>query len=210
MAAQQPNEAPFFGSSVEEEEEEEEEEPIAQEAPAQERSNPLLGRIMATQREDVPVFSSSVEEEEEEEHSAQEAPAQERSNPLLGRIMAAQREEVPVFSSSVDEEEEEHSAEETSRDSSGLHASQFTSTQADERSETEPSHDPSGLGQVNSTVPKKIQVVKLAPHPPAVSPLQLQRKAVCQEASLELMDESKGRRQERAQKEARSLSVESS
>jgi hypothetical protein len=29
--------------------------------------------------------------------------------------------------------------------------------------------------EVNSTVPKKIQVVKLAPHPPAVYPLQLQK-----------------------------------
>jgi hypothetical protein len=81
--------------------------------PVKERSNPLLGRIMAAQREEMPVFSSAAEEEEEEEHSAQVAPAQERSNPLLGRIMAAQREEMPVFSSATEvEEEEEHSAQE--------------------------------------------------------------------------------------------------
>mmetsp|Transcript_26113 Transcript_26113/g.52456 ORF Transcript_26113/g.52456 Transcript_26113/m.52456 type:complete len:2142 (+) Transcript_26113:88-6513(+) len=138
-----------------------EEEPVS----VQERSNPFLGRIMAAEPEEVPVFSSAIEEEEdfseeedvrgeEEDSSAEEATTQERSNPLLGRIMAAQAqpEEVPVFSN-VEGEEEESSEEEIIREPSGLQANQFIAL-ADETTEIESrySRDPSGLraSQFNS------------------------------------------------------------
>ena len=102
-------------------------------ASVQERSNPLLGRIMASQREEVPVFSSAAEEEEE--HSAEEI-SREPSGFRASQFISAQAHE--------------SSETESSRDPSGLQASQFNSAQ----------EDPSGQTSAASAAPPPPQAQK--------------------------------------------------